>query len=39
MIRIFSTPEPIKADNITIEAAPIIVTILEQGILEPGIVN
>jgi hypothetical protein len=39
MIRIFSTPQPIQAFNISIQAAPIIVIILDLGILEPEIVN
>ena len=39
MIRIFATSTPVEGANITMTAPPIIISILEEGILEPGILN
>jgi hypothetical protein len=39
MIRIFSTPQPIEASNITIAEEPIKIKTLAVGILQPGIVQ
>jgi hypothetical protein len=39
MIRIFATPTPVEAANIAITAAPEIIIVLENGIVEPGIVQ
>lgn len=39
MIRIFSTPTPKTTANVTITEAPEVIKILENGILEPGILQ
>jgi hypothetical protein len=39
MIRVFTTPKPIEHSFVTITEAPEVVKILEDGILEPGILQ